>query len=87
MTTETNTNQVTGINLHVQQDTVRAIKTDIDLGNCRFGHGIHGMTPIPIGGSISARHHIENRREVIREVDGDLNASTQKYNNSETGPQ
>jgi len=50
MTTETKTNHVTGINLYILNEIVLAIQPAPDLGKCRFGHGIHGMTPITTGG-------------------------------------
>jgi len=87
MIPETKTNHVTGFNLHILNETVRAIQTDPDLGKCRFGARNTWNDANHNWRSISARHHIENCREVIREVDGDLNASTKKYNNIETVPQ
>lgn len=84
MIPEMKTNHVTGINLHVLRETVRAIQTSPDLSKCRFGARNTWIDTNHNWRTISTRHHIENRREGIREVDGDLKASTQKYNNIET---
>ncbi len=86
MTIETKTHHVTGINVRVLNETVQARQTDPDLDKCRFGARNTWIDANHNWRSISARHDIENRREVIREVNEDLKESTKKYNN-ETGPQ